>query len=374
MTRAQGIGYTLAMVASVAVFVSAYAPQESRSDVATQMSGYAWSDTIGWISLGGATYGISIDASGALSGHAWSDNIGWISANSADLVGCPTSPCTARLQSGAFLGWLKAIGASGGWDGFISLAGPGYGVTESNGVFSGYAWGSEVVGWIDFAYTTPLLPSCSLSANPTTVVLGTNTTLSWTSYRATSGVITPGNVATTPVASGSAGAQPSATTTYTATFTGAGGSAQCSVEVGVRCAELYSCNANSIMYTSAGCQTSTVATCNAPTFCSAGQSTCQWPEISFNNSGDLSGHLQARPGIIAEGATTRLYWNVSNADSCTVSGGGQTWSTLTSGASGVETNPISEKTTYALDCYAYADHADSHETVDVLVQPHFQER
>jgi len=47
---------------------------------------------------------------------------------------------------------------SGGWDGWISLKGtsPNYGVVgTSTGAFVGFAWGSDVIGWVDFslAYT-----------------------------------------------------------------------------------------------------------------------------------------------------------------------------------------------------------------------------
>src|SRR5712691_11367984 len=76
-------------------------------------------------------------ASQPISGYAWSDNVGWVSANASDLSGCPESPCSARLQEGELRGWLKALSANGsqngGWDGFISLSGPGYGVSSAGG-------------------------------------------------------------------------------------------------------------------------------------------------------------------------------------------------------------------------------------------------
>ena len=49
------------------------------------VSGWAWSENIGWISFnnttgGGTTnYGVNINPStGVFSGYAWSENIGWI--------------------------------------------------------------------------------------------------------------------------------------------------------------------------------------------------------------------------------------------------------------------------------------------------------
>lgn len=53
------------------------------------MSGFAWSDNIGWLSFnctdvgvcGTKDYGVNIDSLGNVSGNAWSDNIGWVSFN-----------------------------------------------------------------------------------------------------------------------------------------------------------------------------------------------------------------------------------------------------------------------------------------------------
>jgi len=68
-----------------------------------------------------------------------------------------------------------------------------YGVSVSDtGVLSGYAWGSDVVGWIDFSgvkLSTPI--SISLNANPTDVLLGNPiSTISWSSTGADSCYIT----------------------------------------------------------------------------------------------------------------------------------------------------------------------------------------
>lgn len=139
--------------------------QSGKTDVYAQgsdssISGYAWSSNIGWISFSGSGYGLTVSSTGVITGYGWSSNIGWVSANSSDLSGCPSAPCTATIDSsGALQGWLRAISGgssqSGGWDGFIRLSGSNYGpVRQSNGAFSGYAWGSDVVGWLDFQYAT----------------------------------------------------------------------------------------------------------------------------------------------------------------------------------------------------------------------------
>ena len=61
------------------------------------VSGYAWSPNIGWLSFNcdnnppcAQNYGVSINPStGLFSGYAWSPNIGWVSFNKTDLTGCP---------------------------------------------------------------------------------------------------------------------------------------------------------------------------------------------------------------------------------------------------------------------------------------------
>ena len=136
--------------------------REAQAQGAQPLQGYAWSDTIGWIDLncsntgvcGSSVFGFIVESNGTISGHGWSDNIGWVSANASDLSGCPTPPCSATVTAGNFSGWLRALSGgtaqSGGWDGFVSLSGPGYGVTQDINDLAGYAWGDMVVGWLDF--------------------------------------------------------------------------------------------------------------------------------------------------------------------------------------------------------------------------------
>lgn len=138
----------------------------------TAVNGWAWSDNIGWIEMAPASGGVFIDdTSGNFSGYSWSDNIGWIDFTDTKL----------DWLTGQVSGWAKAVAgnAASGWDGWISMRGtsPAYGVNvnQSTGDFSGYAWGADVVGWVDFSKVTtsaitPLLEeftlSVSLTANP----------------------------------------------------------------------------------------------------------------------------------------------------------------------------------------------------------------
>jgi len=58
------------------------------------LTGWAWSDSIGWISFSctnvsgeclTSNYGVYIDSSGNFHGYAWNDSIGWISFNCLDI-------------------------------------------------------------------------------------------------------------------------------------------------------------------------------------------------------------------------------------------------------------------------------------------------
>lgn len=105
-----------------------------------------------------------------MSGYAWSNNIGWISFNSSELTGCPSGTCEARFNSGTgqIAGWARAyrtinIGGQtlGEWDGWIKLnttAGNLRIITSSGPPyeFAGWASGSAdastgVVGWLSFS-------------------------------------------------------------------------------------------------------------------------------------------------------------------------------------------------------------------------------
>lgn len=136
------------------------------------VSGWAWSENIGWISLNSTNtaspinYGVTINAgNGKFSGYAWSETVGWLSFTSSDLAGCPSTPCETRLDfdTNQVVGWARFLAgspAAAGWDGWVKLTGaaPGgagaYGVIRSGSQLTGWAWGSDVVGWMKFGGTT----------------------------------------------------------------------------------------------------------------------------------------------------------------------------------------------------------------------------
>ncbi|MCX6796574.1 MAG: hypothetical protein NTW06_03690, partial [Candidatus Falkowbacteria bacterium] len=161
--------------------------------------GFAWSANIGWISFNSndcknianfytgfpagcptagypyINYGVNISTStanmGELSGFAWSENIGWISFNrwntgdppSHDFGAPPNGPIATTTDLHAplihILGWAKVL--SLGDNGWIRFDDTDVGVIykdvqiDSASDFAGWAWNSDLsekngVGWISF--------------------------------------------------------------------------------------------------------------------------------------------------------------------------------------------------------------------------------
>ncbi len=185
------------IIISLVVFCLVWVGLVSQAGSAENVSGFAWSETIGWISfnssncdsdnngttdtgnfaqcptgLSVSSYGVNIDTgNGNLSGQAWSDTVGWISFDESDLSGCPQSPCKAKVSSPGQIGksdvdiegWARACAGSvngdctggdrtDGWDGWIRLD---HGQSsevymDTAGDWHGWAWGDNVVGWISF--------------------------------------------------------------------------------------------------------------------------------------------------------------------------------------------------------------------------------
>ncbi len=191
------------MYAGFAVSVLAVLPLVSHAAATDNLSGWAWSDGIGWVSMNcyndwngdsviddnhctgtnpanGQLYvnygvnAVNISATVAeLRGYAWSENIGFINfnpagpypaSNNGGLV--PGHPVQLGKSTGKVTGWARACvvfqsGCSGalldniqrgGWDGWIGFgdgaqAGSSYGgvVVTSSGtcVYQGWAWS----GW-----------------------------------------------------------------------------------------------------------------------------------------------------------------------------------------------------------------------------------
>jgi len=204
----------------VFIGISYFSPlQKSSASATDNVQGFAWTDTIGWISFncsstgacppnGPTNHGVALDlTTGNITGYAWSDNIGWIkfdptftgpgtfggnqygakffdSGNGAGKVKGWARACTAFQNQLTCSGQPKVLNGPslGGWDGWISFdcsddsvngcISSNYGVTYDStltpGEFSGFAWGSMFVGWISFNHKDmPSTPSNYVVTGPT---------------------------------------------------------------------------------------------------------------------------------------------------------------------------------------------------------------
>lgn len=190
-------GLIVAGVAGIlgAIYSFSFTTDTVRASAGDNVSGYAWSDTGGWISFnstdtGVGNYGVTIDASGNFSGYAWSDIVGWISFNASDVTASSSCGSVAKLDTATnkVSGWARVVSGitgAGNGKGCIKLSdsvAPAYGVTYNpvTHKFEGYAWEPDVLGWISFNCSDD--SSCGTSnhavayvpANlPPTVVLNT---------------------------------------------------------------------------------------------------------------------------------------------------------------------------------------------------------
>ncbi len=185
------IAFVLAILFSYVGFIPSFVGNQAEAGAGENVSGWAWSETIGWISLNNTTggeavsYGAHIDPmTGNMSGYAWSENVGWIKFNPAGpFPSVPNYSAKLNPANGDASGWVRACAGavnadcsggtsldSGGWDGWIKLrkdagdTGADYGVSLAipAGEFHGWAWGGDVIGWVSFNCTEP--GSCASSS------------------------------------------------------------------------------------------------------------------------------------------------------------------------------------------------------------------
>lgn len=147
------------------IFLFSFACVAYVSQAGTSENGTGWlwggSDTnFGWVSMnntsggGAVSYGVNIPATdGSISGYAWSENVGWIDFSGASRLG-DNIVGSATIKS---IADAAGIGNSGGWLGRVSLSGVaqdnspyGVSINPSNNTLSGYAWSDEL-GWLDFS-------------------------------------------------------------------------------------------------------------------------------------------------------------------------------------------------------------------------------
>ena len=364
----------LVLLAGCTALLVEYGPGHPRFAPATAhaadiaITGYAWSDTIGWVSFSGTAangspYGVTVGGGGVLSGYAWSDNIGWIT------FGPNSCGAQANFSAGALSGFAQATGAGGGWDGCISLSGasPAYGVTLSGTTFTGYAWGSDVVGWLSFSGTatdgSPYAvvyggagsPTCTLSVAPNPAATGSSITLNYTTTNtpdtgvikdAGGATITSG--ATAPSGAVSATAPSSAGSyTYTMDVASLSGASSCSTSPALSAQNDTCQDMDGIQSSRPGSCTGTPPLCVQLGYASSGSgdtATCV-PTVTVNE-------FAASPARVRRGETTSLAYNVASGFACSITGSdGSSYPVTADGTQrSITTNPITGTITYTLSC------------------------
>lgn len=304
-----GVLFAWLLLASPPVFSQSAAP----------ITGWAWSDAVGWISLhcstgspsGGSlcatrNYGLTRNADNTVTGFAWSDNIGWIKFGglSGFPTGGGTTPSNAIFNTNQLAGWARACAAfqssdcsgplssdAGGWDGWISLSGTGYNaMADSFGLFTGWAWDSGSIGWIRFQGS--LAPPCTPS---------------------------------------------------------------------------YQCIAGGTQsqYTDLWCQTTATA-CQYGCSTSTGQCHSVAPPAGCLSTSPLPSCVHSSRA--RAGQTVKLYWNISNANSCTLNGSAVS---TASPAQGYTTAAVQRRTVFTLTCTG--DSGTMTDTAVVTLVPAVQE-
>ena len=246
MPRSKKINLILSSITALILIGTFYVFNNGVAQTTTtSLKGYAWSENIGWISFSGdnreaapsASYGVFMDNdTGYLSGYAWSEIIGWIKFGGlSDFpTGSGTFSQNAQIVSNKLIGWARTCAGTvngdcssmtnrtDGWDGWISLSGNNYGVSIANHkTFSGYAWGSDVIGWIDFTGVTlssfPI--TINIQSDFSSVVKGTSAIISWSSTGADSCELTSTKTGFVPVSPDTSGSVSSGILTTDTTFT-----------------------------------------------------------------------------------------------------------------------------------------------------------
>jgi len=239
-------------------------------------------------------------------------------------------------------------------------------------------------------------PTCSISANPTSILNGQYSTLSWTSQNATS--CTASNAwSGIKSLSGTQSVSPDSYSTYTLNCSGPGGSVTCSASVSVTANPAPTCSisANPASISNGQYSTLTWNSTNA-TSCTAsnawsgikslsgtqyvapssdstytlncsgiGESVTCSASVSVTANPAPTCSISANPASISNGQYSTLTWNSTNATSCTAS---NAWSGIKS-LSGTQYVAPSSDSTYTLNCSGIGESVTCSASVSVTANP-----
>jgi hypothetical protein len=368
-------------VSLVGLFFSWTYVSYAQSIPTVDLDGYAWSSTIGWISLNCATggtggsnvcatsnYKVTINSNRTVTGYAWSSTVGWIRFGglSAFPAGSGTTAANAAVTGTypnlTFTGWARACAGTaspagtcdtmannsvgGGWDGWISLQGTGYAVAanmSSGFTTPSYAWGSQVVGWIDM-HSRTTFAAISATINGTGCTIATAGQSSCTgalSWNINPAAILP-NIYRTETASqfSTAYSNPGATPT---------------LQLGTNTFEARSDTA--VLATRA-----LAATCGAGLLPVAG--VCQVDPATVAPTITV----RPRPPIVRAGETVSINWTISDitTSTCTMTGPGVSGTSITAVSGTIPSGALRGLSTFTITCTGAYGSASGSAKVEVI--------
>lgn len=372
------------------------------------LHGYAWTETVGWISMNCANascdkpYKVTINGDGTLTGYGWSENIGWIKFGG--LSDFPGPGGNAYLSGSEIFGWARACAGTkitdlaertsdcssmenqgDGWDGWISLNCANtntcvdfdYRLTVRSDGWIGsddtskFAWGSDVVGWVDFSGVRAD-PSgkttASLTADPE-VRSGSRSLLRWSSTnadRCVGDVFNTGNAISGSVWSNALTQE----TTFTVTCSKDADSAQASATVKI--------SPDSCIPKQPYCDIDGKTLLWQDSQCRDFSQVCPYQCVdgACVDADEMS--ITVNPSLVRKGETTFVKWSALGVTNCTVRGsnddGGSAWACSGLACGPQHTNQsraIHSRVTYTLSCLIGGQTQNKQAIVDVI--PTFQE-
>lgn len=322
-------------------------------------------------------------------------------APAAPVVTLAANPTTVVAGGSSQLTWTSinatACTASGDWNGSKNVSG-----TQSTGALTsaknflltctGAGGSASATAAVTVSSPPPLV---TLNANPTTVVSGSGSQLTWSSSNATSCLASGGWSGSKGTAGTEATSALLATTNFVLTCTGAGGSSPANTFVTVTSPQpTVNLTASPTTVASGGSSQLIWSSTNA-TSCAAGGGwtgtknitgtqatgaltvattftlTCTGAGGSATASAPVAVNatlptvtLSASPTSVTSGSSGQLTWSSSNATSCTASGG---WSGIRPVSGTQSTGALTATTNYALTCIGAGGSATANTAVTVNV-------
>ena len=316
------------------------------------------------------------------------------------------TPSTIASGAAATLTWsatnAQSCAASGGWTGARATSGSAStGTLSASRTYTLACTGSggtttQAVTVTVSAHATAA-PTVSLSVGPSVISAGSSATLTWASLNATSCAAAGGWSGTLPQSGTRSTGTLTATTTFTVSCTGAGGTATQAATVTVHpAAPAISLKASPSTVTSGGSATVTWNSLNATSCTASGTYNGSVPTSGARSTAPLGADatytltctgsggtaaqsvtvtvtpplpsvtLKVNPSTLASGHAATLTWNSANTTACTASGA---WSGARAINGTASTGALNANATYTLTCSGPGGSAAQSATVTLSAPP-----